>query len=77
MVTSGAEAHQVAVGICQLRILVQVLDVVDGGGLYRPAVPLAVLALVAVPPQDSPLLPLPFGALIKFTLLHRTTSFQA
>ena len=51
LVTGAAQAHQVAVGIGKLRILIRMFDVMDSHGLGLLAIPFAQLAEVAVPSE--------------------------
>lgn len=68
--TISAKADKITIFERQLRVLVQVLDVVDGRRLSLPAVPLAALALVAVPAEDPLTLALPGAGLVEFLGVH-------
>lgn len=50
VVASMAQADQISVVVGQLRKLVRMLDVVYLGSLSGPAIPLADLAAITIPP---------------------------
>jgi hypothetical protein len=73
----SAKADQVAVFERQFRVLVQVLDVVDGRRLSLSSIPLAALALVAVPAEDPLSLVLPLAGLVECLGVHGSSLYAS
>lgn len=68
--TIRAKADKITIFERQLRVLVQVLDVVDSRRLSLPAVPLAALALIVVTAKDSLALMLPQAGPVEIFNIH-------
>ena len=60
-----AQADEVVVIVSKFRTVLEVYDVVNFRSLTRPPVPLAVLALVVVTPENCRALAFPFGCQVE------------
>jgi hypothetical protein len=72
-VASRAEADQIAADQRELRMILQVLDVMHGRRLPDPPVSLAFLAAVTVTPEDHLPLMQPLGAVIELIAVRRAS----